>query len=60
MGETCGMKLVWNTNRMEESCKLCEKIETKIKRQSAEIERIKRWSVKIDTFLDKARGAKTD
>ena len=43
MGETCGMKLVHNTEVIHAICKLCEKIETKHRRRKAEIERLNRW-----------------
>ncbi|KAK2784269.1 hypothetical protein FQN52_009074 [Onygenales sp. PD_12] len=43
MGETCGMKLVHNTENIQTQCKLCEKIETKCRRRNTELERIARW-----------------
>jgi hypothetical protein len=43
MGETCGMKLINNTENIGAQCKLCDKIETKYRRLNAEIERLSRW-----------------
>ncbi|EPS33822.1 hypothetical protein PDE_08784 [Penicillium oxalicum 114-2] len=42
-GETCGMKLVNVTENDASKCRLCEKIETKLRRRSAEIDRLERW-----------------
>jgi hypothetical protein len=42
-GETCGMKLVWESIPMVESCKYCTKIETKKGKIRKEQDRIKRW-----------------
>ena len=42
-GETCGMKLIMQTVPVCQKCKLCEKIDTKMRRRGAEVERIKRW-----------------
>jgi len=42
-GETCGMKLIMRTIEAKEKCKLCDKIETKLRRKAAEIDRILRW-----------------
>lgn len=43
IGETCGMKLIMQTIPTSTKCKLCEKIETKMRRRTAEVERVKRW-----------------
>ncbi|KAK2867917.1 hypothetical protein FQN49_003342 [Arthroderma sp. PD_2] len=43
MGETCGMKLVHNTESIQAICKLCEKIQIKHRRRNTEVERINRW-----------------
>ena len=43
MGETCGMKLVNQTDYIQLQCKLCEKIETKYRRRKNEMERVARW-----------------
>ena len=32
MGETCGLKLVWETNYLEERCRLCDDIAKKVRR----------------------------
>lgn len=42
-GETCGMKLVNLTEYQATQCRLCEKIETKFRRRSAELDRVQRW-----------------
>lgn len=42
-GETCGMKLVFETIPIHEQCKICDKIRTKLGRIRKEEERIKRW-----------------
>lgn len=42
-GETCGMKLVMQTQAGEEVCKTCRKIETKRARIQKEEERIHKW-----------------
>ncbi|GES64329.1 hypothetical protein ATEIFO6365_0008039900 [Aspergillus terreus] len=42
-GETCGMRLVNMTEFEATKCRLCEKIETKFRRRSAEMERLNRW-----------------
>jgi hypothetical protein len=44
MGETCGMKLVYETTQIREKCKLCQKLDTKRRRKTAEEERIRRWA----------------
>lgn len=43
IGETCGMKLIFQTLPVGQKCKLCEKIDTKQRRRAAEVERINRW-----------------
>jgi hypothetical protein len=43
MGETCGMKLVFETLHQPTKCRLCEKYHTKLRKREAECERIKRW-----------------
>ena len=42
-GETCGMKLIMTTVPVSQKCKLCEKIDTKQRRRTAEVDRILRW-----------------
>lgn len=57
MGETCGMKLVMHTIPTGTKCKLCDKIDTKMRRRAAEVDRIGRWSREHSKFrasIDKA------
>jgi hypothetical protein len=57
MGETCGMKLVMQTIPTGTKCKLCDKIETKMRRRTAEVDRIGRWQregTKFRASIDKA------
>lgn len=42
-GETCGMKFVRDTWPIAAKCKLCEKVDTKLRRRAAEIDRVERW-----------------
>jgi len=42
-GETCGMKLIMSTYRIQQKCKICDKMDTKWNRRRKEEERIKRW-----------------
>ena len=51
MGETCGMKLIMSTVPVGTKCKLCEKIDTKMRRRQAEVERISRWNREGSKFL---------
>lgn len=51
------------TVSVAQKCKLCEKIDTKMRRRAAELERIKRWQqegakfrASIDRSLDVIRG----
>lgn len=37
------MKLIMTTVPVSQKCKLCEKIDTKMRRRAAEVERINRW-----------------
>ena len=43
-GETCGSKMVYATRDVDSKCRLCEKIDTKIRRSIAERDRVARWS----------------
>jgi hypothetical protein len=43
-GETCGMKLINLTRYDSNNCRLCEKIQTKIRRRQRVLERLERWS----------------
>lgn len=56
-GETCGMKLIMQTLPVGQKCKLCEKIDTKHRRRTAEVEKITRWrreGGKFSASIDKA------
>ena len=37
------MKLVMSTHSLPNKCKLCDKIETKTRRRTAEMDRVRRW-----------------
>ncbi|PYH93041.1 hypothetical protein BO71DRAFT_442022 [Aspergillus ellipticus CBS 707.79] len=50
-GETCGMRLVNVTEHETTQCRLCEKIETKYRRRSAEMERLNRWKREGGTLV---------
>ncbi|KAI9826567.1 MAG: hypothetical protein M1832_006163 [Thelocarpon impressellum] len=50
-GETCGMKLVMMSYRINNKCKTCEKIDTKLRRRAAEVERISRWEQEGSRFM---------
>lgn len=49
-GETCGMKLIMQTVPVTQKCKLCDKIDTKQRRRSAELDRINRWKREGNKF----------
>lgn len=49
-GETCGMKFVRETLPVQQKCKLCEKVDTKMRRRAAEIERVERWKNEGNKF----------
>ncbi len=56
-GETCGMKLIMQTYPMNQKCKICDKIETKLRRKGAEEDRIRRWRkepAKFSASIDKS------
>ena len=42
-GETCGMKLVMNTVKGDEKCRICQKIDTKKRAIHKEEDKIRRW-----------------
>lgn len=44
------MKLVMQTVPVGQKCKLCEKIDTKIQRRAAEVERVNRWQKEGNKF----------
>lgn len=57
-GETCGIKLVMDTNPVADKCKICQKIETKQRRWQAEAERVKRWEKdggKLKASIDRSK-----
>lgn len=63
MGETCGMKLVHNTDTVNAICKLCEKIEIKYRRKRTELERLNRWVNEgglMKASMEKSRGMIAD
>lgn len=43
MGETCGLKLVWDTVRLDSDCRLCEDIAKKNRRIKKLEDDIQRW-----------------
>lgn len=43
MGETCGLKLVWETTYLEERCRLCDDIAKKVRRIEKIDSDIARW-----------------
>ncbi|KAF2398749.1 hypothetical protein EJ06DRAFT_531842 [Trichodelitschia bisporula] len=43
IGETCGMKLVYTTAEVRNKCKLCDKVDTKLRKREVELARINRW-----------------
>lgn len=43
MGETCGLKLVFETKFEQTTCRLCSDIEKKIRRQSKMQRDVERW-----------------
>lgn len=62
-GETCGMKLVYQTYQLDEKCRLCIKIETKTRRREAELDRVARWSRESNRFkasIEKSRQIITE
>lgn len=42
-GETCGLKLVYDTNYKNENCKLCDQIEKKERRYNKMLQDVQRW-----------------
>ncbi|KAL2864224.1 5'-methylthioadenosine/S-adenosylhomocysteine nucleosidase family protein [Aspergillus lucknowensis] len=51
LGEACGMKLVYRTVPEATKCRLCEKIEAKDRRRSAEMNRLARWKREGGTMV---------
>ncbi|KAJ5785250.1 hypothetical protein N7504_002852 [Penicillium tannophilum] len=58
-GETCGMKLVNLTENEPTKCRICEKIETKFRRRSAEVDRLERWKREGATLIASMDRSKT-
>ncbi|KAG4412667.1 hypothetical protein DL98DRAFT_519499 [Cadophora sp. DSE1049] len=58
-GETCGMKLVMNRYSKPEKCKICIKIDTKMRSIQKEEDKIARWRYEDgrSASIDKAEGA---
>ncbi|KAL4804348.1 hypothetical protein BDV18DRAFT_29958 [Aspergillus unguis] len=57
-GETCGIRLVNTTEFEKVKCRLCQKIETKHRRQGTEMDRLNRWKREGATLvasMDKSR-----
>lgn len=44
------MKLIMQTVPVGQKCKLCEKIDTKVRRRTAEVERVNRWQREGNKF----------
>jgi hypothetical protein len=42
IGKTCGMTLIMHAVQVDDECKVCKKIDTKMKRRAAEVERMRR------------------
>jgi len=42
-GETCGMKMVWQAQPLQDKCKLCLKIEAKERRRAKHVDDYNRW-----------------
>ncbi|KGM91433.1 hypothetical protein PABG_12590 [Paracoccidioides brasiliensis Pb03] len=63
MGETCGMRLVHNTEPVGTKCKLCDKIDIKTRRLNTEIGRLQRWIQEGSTLkasMEKSRDQIAD
>ncbi|KAL4935792.1 hypothetical protein BDV06DRAFT_217162 [Aspergillus oleicola] len=50
-GETCGMRFVNITELDSSICRLCQKIETKLRRRSNEVDRLTRWKREGSTYV---------
>lgn len=51
------MKLIMQTVPVGQKCRLCEKIDTKMRRRGAEVDRVNRWQregVKFRASIDKS------
>ncbi|EED11438.1 conserved hypothetical protein [Talaromyces stipitatus ATCC 10500] len=43
-GETCGLKMINMARYDSNDCRICKKIQTKIRRRQRELQRLQRWS----------------
>lgn len=43
IGETCGRRLIGKSVLLQNKCKTCDKIDAKLRRRTAECERVARW-----------------
>lgn len=62
-GETCGMKMIFQTLPLHEKCPWCEKIEKKIRRRDKAVSDYKRWAqepgkykASMEKAVEEARG----
>ncbi|KAJ6003529.1 hypothetical protein N7522_006221 [Penicillium canescens] len=63
IGETCGIRLINETENCNSKCHLCKKIETKYRRRRAEEGRLGRWEregTAMFASMDRARKAIMD
>ncbi|KAF2503262.1 HET-domain-containing protein [Lophium mytilinum] len=44
MGETCGIKMIHHTTQRPSKCKVCEKLDRKLRKIGTELDRIRRWN----------------
>lgn len=51
MGYTCSLMLVYNTERDDRICRLCQAIDRKSRRRSAELSRLERWKTQGDILI---------
>lgn len=57
-GETCGMKMIYQTIALNDKCTQCEKIEKKLRRREKAMSDLERWSrepAKFKASIQKAR-----
>lgn len=54
-GETCGIKLILHTLRVDSRCKRCEKLDTTFRRRQAEAMRISSWQRTISPWQQNER-----
>lgn len=60
MGETCGMKMVYNTILLAEKCPWCEKIEKKLRRREKAKADITRWAAEPGRYRASIEKAQDD